>query len=224
MTIQDYLNLLTSSWRNKPKYTTMITATVSVQVRVQDLLNQMMTTLFDLDLPPVGDQLDIIGKWVGVSREIPVPISGVFFTWDGTDSTLGWDFGSWSPPDNPVNLTSLPDDAYLTLIKAKIAANQWDGTTDGAYEIWDNLFSNITILIVDNLNMSFGLAVIGSIIDSLTVAIITQGLIPLKPEGIRISEYYFSVDSNPAFAWDVPTTDLLAGWDTGSWLREIISP
>lgn len=220
MTVQDYLDLITSAWQNKPNFTAMISQLVAVPVQIQNLLASMVP-IFDLSLPPVGNQLDIIGQWVGVSRNVPVPIMGVFFSWDGTDPTVGWDQGSWQPYNAPVSITQLPDDAYLTLIRAKIAANGWDGTTNGAYAIWDRVFPQFTILIQDNQNMSYALAIIGGVVDSLTIALLVGGYIPLRPEGVEITEYFVSSDTNPAFAWDLETTDL-QGWNEGSWLREIV--
>ncbi len=81
MTTKEYLDLLTSAFREQPKFTAMISADVAPMVQVQTLLQQMIP-LFDVDVA-VGDQLDIIGKWVGVSRNVAIPIAGVFFTWDG---------------------------------------------------------------------------------------------------------------------------------------------
>lgn len=215
--LDDYLNLITSAFRDKPKFTAMITADVGIPIQVQSLLAQMIP-LFDVDLA-VGQQLDVIGQWVGVTRNVRIPIEGVYFSWDDTQFT-GWDYGTWQPSTAPVNITSLPDDAYRTLIRAKIAANNWDGTTDGAYKIWEQVFPNTTILIQDNQNMTYDLAVVGGVIDSLTLALLTGGYIPLKPEGVRVAAYYVSVDNNPVFSWDVEST-LLGGWDEGSWVREI---
>lgn len=219
MTIQDYLDLITSAWAQKPNFTAMINTDVSPLVQIQNLLTSMVP-IFDLGTLPVGDQLDIIGQWVGVSRNVAIPISGVYFSWDGDDPSVGWNYGTWQPADQPFSITTLPDDAYLTLIKAKIAANQWDGTTNGAYEIWDSVFPNFTILIQDNQNMSYDLAVVGGIVDSLTVALLTGGYISLRPEGVLIRSYYFSTDTNASFAWDVES-ELLAGWNEGSWLKEV---
>lgn len=219
MTIQDYLDLITSEYTNQPNFNAMLSFMVAVPVQVQSLMTQMMTTLFDLDTPPVGNQLDIIGQWVGVSRVVSVPIGGVFFTWDDTQSD-GWDYGTWQPVPPTSSLTSLPDDVYLTLIRAKIAANQWDGTTEGAYKIWSAVFPQFVILIQDLNNMTYNLAIIGGIIDSVTLALITGGYIPLRPEGVEIANYYVSVDTNPAFAWDTENT-YLKGWDQGSWLKVV---
>lgn len=217
MTLESYLNLITSEFRDKPKFLATMSTNLAVQVRVQELL-QSMGPLFDVDVA-VGDQLDIIGRWVGISRNVAIPIENVYFSWDA-DFTLGWEYGTWQPSLAPTSVTTLPDDAYRTLIKAKIAANRWDGTTDGAYAIWELVFTTTTILIQDNQDMTYALAIVGGIIDSLTLALITGGYIPLKPEGVRVSAYYVSVDTGPVFGWDVES-DLLGGWDEASWVREL---
>jgi hypothetical protein len=219
MQIQDYLNRITSAYQGKPNFTAVVSLLVSLPVQIQTVLASLVT-LYDVD-SATGVQLDIIGQWVGISRNIAVPISGVYFSFDGADYTVGWDYGTWQPFNAPTEVTSLPDDAYRTLIRTKIAANHWDGTTPGAYAIWDSIFTNFTILIQDNQNMTYGLAIVGGIVDSLTLALLSGGYIPLKPEGIEISEYFVSTDTNPAFGWDVESSSL-GGWDQGSWLREIL--
>lgn len=216
MTLNEYLNLITSAFREKPNFIATLTAVLQGPLQVQSLLESMIP-LFDVDTAE-GDQLDIIGKWVGVSRNVAIPIPDVYFSWDA-DYTLGWEYGTWQPNQAATDITVLPDDAYRTLIKAKIAANRWDGTTDGAYAIWESLFSQFTILIQDFQNMSYDLGVVGGIVDSLTLALITGGYIPLKPEGVRINQYFVSIDDGPVFAWDVDS-DLLKGWEEGSWVRE----
>lgn len=215
--IDDYLDLIPAANRNKPNFISTVTTNISVAVRVQNLLASMIP-LFDVDIA-VGQQLDVIGLWVGVTRNVKVPIAGVYFSWDGTDAT-GWDFGTWQADLTPGVVTVLPDDAFRTLIKGKIGANHWDGTTDGAYVIWEELFPNFTILIQDYQNMSYDIAIVGGVIDSLTLALLTGGYIPLKPEGVRINKYLVAVDDGPLFGWDMDT-DFVKGWDTGSWANEI---
>ncbi len=216
MTLDQYLNLVTSAFRQKPKFIATVTLDTTVQRRVQDLLATMIP-IFDVDTA-VGDQLDILGKWVGISRNVSIPIENVYFSWDA-DFSLGWDFGTWQPNLAPSSVTTLPDDVYRTLIKAKIAANQWDGTTDGAYAIWDAVFTTVTILIQDKQDMSYDLALVGGIVDSLTLALLVGGYIPLKPEGVRVNAYFVPIDTGPMFGWDLDS-DFVKGWDTGSWARE----
>jgi hypothetical protein len=217
MTLNDYLNLITSAYRDKPIFKATVTANVSPAVRIMEVI-QSMIAKFDVDIAE-GQQLDIIGKWVGVSRNVSIPIPNVYFEWDGSPYN-GWDFGTWQPNLAPTDVTTLPDDAYRTLIRAKIAANQWNGTTEGAYDIWDSIFPEVTILIQDNQDMSYDLALVGGIIDSLTLALLTGGYIPLKPEGVRVNIYYVSIDSEPVFGWDVES-EFITGWDDGSWVREL---
>jgi len=102
MITEDYLNLITSEHRQKPKYVAMAEFTAEVYVHIQDVLTSMIPK-FDVDTA-VGDQLDIIGIWVGVSRNVRIPISGVYFSWDG-DYTVGWDFGVWQPNLTPSTVT-----------------------------------------------------------------------------------------------------------------------
>jgi hypothetical protein len=217
VTVEQYLNLITSAWRLKPKFTATVELNVAVAVRVQNLLQAMSSTLFDLDLA-VGDQLDIIGKWAGITRFVNIEPIGIYFSWDD-DASVGWEFGIWKGPFSG-NITSLPDEQFRTLIKAKIAANQWDGTTNNAYEIWDNLFTNITILIQDHQDMSYSLIFVGGSIDSLTLALIQGGYIPLKPEGVQVYSYYVPIDSGPLFGWDLDN-QYIQGWEDGSWAKQV---
>lgn len=217
MTILEYLNLITAAFRDQPNYTAMVEAGSQPYVKIQDVLTEMIPD-FDVDLA-VGSQLDIIGLWVGISRVVLVPITGVYFTWD--DPLLGWEQGIWAPENPGSVVTVLPDDVYRNFIKAKIAANQWDGTTDGMYAVWDAVFTETTILVVDHLNMSYDLAFVGENLDALTIAMITGGYLPLKPEGVRINQYLFPVNDGPIFAWDIEN-DFLDGWDVGSWPRVVL--
>lgn len=211
----DYLNLITSQHRLKAKFTAMVSLSVNAEIYFQNLLGQMISA-FDIDTAQ-GSFLDIIGQWIGLTRNISVPITGVFFSWD-TDA-VGWDLGTWQPSLAPTNVTSLPDDAYRTLLKARIAANAWDGTTEGAYRIWSQIFSTLQIVIQDNGDMTYNFGIIGGAVDALTLALITGGYVQLKPQTIRIKEYFFAADANPLFAWDQSTLSL-GGWDTSSWVRE----
>lgn len=219
-TIQTYLDLITSEYSEQPNFNSVVSFSVTPCVTVQDVLLSMIPK-FDLGTPPVGDQLDIIGKWVGVSRDVAIPIAGILFSWNDVDSD-GWDMGIWSSVNNPNVITVLPDDAYLTLILARIAANHWDGTTEGAYIIWESVFPQYILLIEDQQDMSFIIGIIGQL-DSLTYQLLIQGYLPLRPEGVLISGYYTQQDTNPFFAWDSDTT-YLQGWGTGSWPVFTITP
>lgn len=220
--VSDYTGRIPAQHQAAPKFMATISFIAGFYVHLMGLFDNMEKAggCFDIDTPCVGNQEDGVGELVGVSREIAEPITGVYFKWDGTDPTVGWDSGVWQPADQPTALVTLPDAQYLTVIRAKIAANSWDGTTPGAYAVWAILFPTLTLLIQDFQDMSFTIGLMGAPIDPLTQALLTQGYVPLRPEGVRVREYIVSTDTNPLFAWDVNTANM-KGWDTGSWGKEV---
>lgn len=221
-TLETYTGLITSQHRNKKKFKAVVEANAKFYVHLQSVFNSMIEK-FDID-QAVGDQLDIIGKWAGVSRFIRSPLVGIYFEWGA--ASVGWSSGIWQGEFSPTSgLTSLPDDIYRTLIKAKIAANRWDGTIPSAYDIWETVFTDNAVIIQDNQNMSIIVAVVGSTLDALTQALLTGGYIPLKPEGVKVQYYAVPTDTNPVFVWGGSGTPGLetGGWSTASWAN-ILAP
>lgn len=212
-TVNTYLNLITSEHRDKPDFVSVVSTEVEVSVRIQEVLASMIPK-FDIDLA-VGDQLDIDGEWVGLSRNVKVPITGIYFEWDG-DAGIGWEFGTWKGEFDPsTGVIPLPNDIYRMLQKGKIAANHWDGTTPGAYAVWRIAFPDSQIVIQDNQDMSMIVGVAGMPLNSLLKALISQGYIPLKPEGVRVTYAFVTVDA-PMFGFDIES-DNVDGWETGAW-------
>jgi hypothetical protein len=216
MTLDDYLRLITTQHREAPRFIATLSAAVGGALQAGASLEALLAA-FDID-SAVGVQLDIIGVWVGRDRNIATPLEDVYFTWDDTDAT-GWDSGVWRGEFDPdTGLTSLPDDSYRVLLKAKIAANHWDGTIPGAYDVWSSAFGDeLVIFITDNQDMTMTVTVVTQGLSAVTKALLTGGYIPLKPAGVRVN-YEISDGFGPVFAWDTdPETSLLAGWDNGSW-------
>ncbi len=215
MVLADYLNLITTEHRDRPLFIASLSAGVAGALEGALSLTDLLAA-FDID-SAVGVQLDIVGIWVGRSRQITTPLTGVYFTWDDVDAD-GWDSGVWQGDFDPDSgLTTLPDDSYRVLLKAKIAANHWDGTIPGAYDVWASAFGDdLSIFIQDNQDMSMTVTVVTPGLSAVTKALLTGGYIPLKPAGVRVS-YEISDGFGPVFAWDTDATSLLAGWDAGSW-------
>lgn len=132
----DYTNLITAEHADKPKYSAMVAAVAGAFSDVTNLLRSL-DQKFDLDAA-VGAQLDVIGRWVGLSRNIATPLA-VYFSLD-TD-TLGFDEGNWKQAFDPSEgLATLDDDTYRALIRAKIGANNWDGTLTMMLSIYQSIF------------------------------------------------------------------------------------
>lgn len=135
----DYVNLVTNQHRDKPNF--IATLRALTQGFVDNLIALLaMPPAFDLDTA-VGVQLDAIGLWVGISRRVSVPISGVYFSFD--DPALGFDAGVWYGAGDPSEgLVDLDDFTYRLLIRAKIGANRWDGTKPSLLAIINSVFAS----------------------------------------------------------------------------------
>lgn len=186
MPIQDYLSLVTSQHRQRPKLRAVMTAVLQPLCDLEDLLASMPAA-FDVD-SAVGAQLDAVGEWVGRSRRLSVPLTLNYLTWDSL--TLGWGVGVWiEAGDSTEGIISLPDDVYRVLIRAWIAANAWDGSMEGVSAIWGPAVeaSGGNLAIVDNQDMSMSLRVSGLSAGHILLSLIAQGHMPLKPAGVGLS-------------------------------------
>ncbi len=218
--LDDYLGLVTSLYQGKARFMALCSALTGPLVDAQALLEAIRAG-FDLD-DAVGVQLDHVGEWVGRSRYLSVPLVGVYFAW--ATEGVGWAQGSWKGRYDPASgMVALPDDAYRTLLRAKIAANAWDGTIPGAYDVWETIFARTgsVIVIQDNQDMTMVVGVAGQYPDAVTKALLTGGYIPLKPGGVRIAYYAVPPRGGPIFAWGCDSS-ALGGWGVGSWPERII--
>ena len=215
MTKDEYLALITSEHRNKPKFVATVSASVSPFAKLQEVLRSLPKE-FDIETA-VGVQLDAVGVWIGRSRYVGEPISGVYMEWDGT-AAVGWEGGVWKGPFDPSEgIVNLPDDSYRLLLKAKIAANNWDGTIPGAYAVWEQIFTGSYIIMEDLQDMTMAIGVSGIPLSALDTELLERGYLPLKPAGVRIRDYAVVPAAGVLFSWDMETSSAFAGWDTGNW-------
>lgn len=178
--VAPYLALVTSEHAAAPRFLASLTALL--QPLADQLVNlKAMPSLFDLDTA-IGQQLDYIGLWIGANRQLAVPIPNVFFTWDTVG--LGWDQAVWKGPFDPTSsITILGDPLYRLLLRAKAAANHWDGSIPQAYTDLRLLFAPLTISIRDNEDMSMIFTLTGAT-DGVTRALFTSGVLTLRPAGV----------------------------------------
>jgi hypothetical protein len=159
--INDYLSLITSEHRGKPRFAAMVAMMCQTSVD-QQINTAAMTRAFDLD-NAAGVQLDTLGLFIGVTRNVQdIPISG----------------GGM--------LTVLNDTYYRLVLRAWIIADQWDGTIPDAYAFWAALLPGHTIQILDNQDMTMRVTLMDTgdpVVNGLFVA----GLLPLKPAGVAVT-------------------------------------
>ena len=183
LSIYYYLNLLTSEYRLAPNLNSWLFDLLSPLDDTTNMISQM-TEAFDLGFA-TGEQLDILGQIVGVSRTVGFqPSYGV----------------------SPI----LDDVTYSLLIQATIANNQWDGTESELYPIWASLFPGGTIIINDNQNMTCTIVLTGSF-TSIVQDLIVNGYIVPRPEGV---EYTYLFGDMPIFGTD-ENNSFIAGVDLG---------
>ncbi len=219
MIMEDYLKLVTSEHKQRPKFMAALEALLKPVCGVEKLLSGLRTD-FDLDTA-VGRQLDAVGVRVGRSRHLRLPLEGIYFSWNVEG--VGWNEGFWKGRFDPeTGMHSLPDDMYRMLLKAKVAANHWDGTIPGAYSAWEIAFADIGcfIIIEDYQDMTMVVGVAGIPMNPVFEQLLIQGYVPLKPEGVRIKWYAVTPDGGPLFAWNSESS-ALAGWNAGRWPRKL---
>lgn len=165
MLMDNYLKLITSEHRDKPKYMGMIKALFT---HSEDIFEAgvYFDDQFDLDLA-TGNQEDILGRTAGVSRIL--------------------DF----QPDKGLS-PILDNYAYRNLLRSKIAKNFWKGGIEELHERWNTLFGK-GILVQDNLDMTIDVVVIGEF-DQITKDMIKRGYIIPKPQSVKVN-YSFAEDA-----------------------------
>ena len=175
----------------------MLTALMVKQALADDLTT-LLSQAFNIDTA-VGPQLDIIGAYVGVKRNInPVPTSPnawELYPYSGTPTTNGigmrlynnsvnttgvWE--SYSAISQPA--TNLSDTQYRLVIKLQIILNYNDGTLASIQNYLNNLLPGYAT-VVDNQNMTLTYTVNQNSIISATL--LTQFL--PKPMGVGITVF-----------------------------------
>lgn len=215
MSIDGYLARITSEHNKRPRFMATVAASVSPFAKIQEVLLSLPQA-FDVDVA-IGDQLDAVGRWVGIGRTLNEPITGVYLEWDG-DEDVGWDSGVWKGEFDPDDgLLTLPDDSYRLLIKAKIAANHWDGTIPGAYAVWESVFEGSSLIIEDLQDMTMTIGVSGVALSTLDTKLLQDGYLVVKPAGVRIRDYAIIPVAGVLFAWDFEETEIYGGWEIGKW-------
>ena len=215
--ISKYTNLITSQHKDKPKFVEFVKTLCQPYVDMQNVISTF-SAMYDIN-NGFGAQLDVIGQWVGISRALPEQITGVYFALDTPG--LGLDESVWQGPFNPdTYLVFLPDDHYKLLLNAKILNNQWDGSKDQAYIIAQTIFNPLgyELIIEDHADMTMSLGIVGVTVTptALIQAMLTQGVLDIKPATVGIKNYFYPSAPGRMFALDV-SNDYFGGLDESSW-------
>jgi hypothetical protein len=185
----DYTGLITSEHSSKPKFSAMVAAVAQTFADQQNCVAGMVGN-FDVDTA-IGAQLDVVGLWVGLTRNVTVPSTS--------------------------SVVSLDDATFRLLIKARSAANKWDGTPQQAAAILAMFYGAFGsyAFIQDNQDMSMNIAVAGNVPTPAQLAIFSQWYLPLKPAGVRVASQWVTTANAPIFGLDVEN-NFISGLDVGA--------
>lgn len=226
MTLSDYLALITPYHSQRPKFVNMMAALLQPLVDAQAMLAQM-TADFDLDTA-VGVQLDILGLWIGRSRYLQEPITGVYFTLHAPgdpDMRDGFNQGIWLGPFDPTSgIVAMPDDTYRVVLQLQAIANEWDGTLGSIQQAFNAVFPGVVIQDMgdtpDGL-MTMDVLIPGVEMNSLLLGVLEQDF-PIKPSGVHINIIETTVSTQPIFGFNVDNA-IIGGFNHGAWGKVIQS-
>lgn len=223
-----YTELITSYHASKPLFFAHVDVSSRPFTDVSNSVDSFVSA-FDIDTG-VGAQLDTLGQWIGRSRIVSQPISNVYFSWDSTG--LGYDQGVWQGPYDPDSgYTSLSDETYRVILKAKIAINNWNGQNDTLPAILDaaTAGSGLRMQIVDNQDMTISVWVLPetdiSNVSLELIAAIKQGYLTVKAAGVWAGDIQTPSVEAPSqggkfFGFDI-NNHYIAGFDDGAWERKL---
>lgn len=213
--IDDYLSLVPSANAGQPDFMAMVRVLVEPFVDIQNTLADLPDD-FDID-EAVGPQLDAVGVRVGLSRDLTVPITGVYFSLD--IAGVGLDQGVIQGPFDPIDgLVSIDDETYRLFLKIKVAANSWDGSFGQLNDILGSVAgTGTTIFAQDNFDMSYTVGVSGIVPSALFVALLRQTNDWLRPMTVNVNLIFVtSISGSPIFGLDVEN-NYISGLDVGAW-------
>lgn len=172
-----------NEYRSKPRMTKWLTMLPEIaNEQLERALDQVYGS-YDVDTVS-GEQLDVIGRIVGVPRPILRGAAYDVFGYSGNDTYTNYNvapyIGDGAMVDTPLN-----NDLYRKLVKAKIARNVSDGTIDSIIELVEMIIDIKVMALIDNGDMTFDIG-IASELDNTTEYLLNNFDIIPRPQGVRL--------------------------------------
>lgn len=153
-----YLNGIESQHSSKPRFMQHLTEILEKIDGATGAATDMSIAFYVEEA--VGNQLDILGKLIGITRTITIPGSDYYGV-------------------------TVDDEQYRALLYAKIFANRWDGTIEMFHQIWnETLGKMMDASYIDNQDMTVDIIVNG-IVSAFLLNLIPKGQLIPKPMGVR---------------------------------------
>ena len=234
-TVLYYVDLLLFQYNQRPK--ARETIDLLVRQALCDLLPVDVSAAFDLDTA-VGPQLDILGEYIGFSRQVPIQLPQPFFQLDDYTLPLIDPIGFRDYTDETINQNSvfylyifqntsfstLTDEHYRFMLRLKSLLNVNNNTLASINTAMD-LFFDGAVSCFDQLDMSLSYLIQGVPSYLLQIAV-DLDLLP-RPMAVRISGVFLIPDVSKLFIYadyefdngaDIGFSDYLTGFNDYHWL------
>jgi hypothetical protein len=159
--------------------------------------------------------VEVISMEAGHVTGLSVVTGGIGYTTaTGLATTGGGGGGTLTVNITASSLNSaiLSDSDFRTLIYAKIAQNQWNGSIASIYTLWNQIYPGSRMTFIDNQNMTCTIVLASATLTSLQLQMIENGLILPRPQGVL---YIFTTAMEPIFGFDL-NNSVIAGFDLGN--------
>lgn len=188
----DTLPRIYAQYRNKPKAKAWYDITRTLAYNLSSAADALRV-MYSID-SAVGEQLDILGRIVVVSRAYISQVEldpALFAEPDGAE------FGDTSAAFSETTIdndTQMSDDLYRLVIKSKIIKNNSDATIESLLFGINFLLPDADIVrVTDNEDMSFSVEFYGNITSLQRWALLNSKLIP-KPQGVQFNGFLEALD------------------------------
>lgn len=220
----EYTELIAGAHVGKRKYTEWVFVLTEALRVARERLSALRSD-FDVDTA-IGVQLDAVGARVGMSRTLPMKLTGVYFALDDFDG-VGLDRGIWKGRFDPEDgTTELGDETYRAAIRAKILSNSWNGTNETLPTLLETVLSYFgmetkVMELQDAQTMHVALHLTREKTPPIVWELITRRIIDVTAAGVGFSV----VDNVPWFGLDYDTNSV-KGLDVGNWFpfEKILRP
>jgi hypothetical protein len=176
-----------NQYRGKPRMTKWLTLLPDIANRRLEAPLDQITQSYDVDTV-TGEMLDIIGRIVGIPRPILRGAAYDVFGYAGNDNYTNYNvapyIGTGADVDAPLN-----NDLYRKLIKAKIARNVSDGTSDSIIELLEIVIGVKVTALSSNGDKSFDIGIASELDNTTQYLLDNFDLIP-RPQGTRIGQIF----------------------------------
>lgn len=186
-----YADLLIIQYRNKPK--ARATIKLGTNLYLADELLFDLSNVLDID-SAVGPQLDLIGKILGVGREIAgLTLNKDYFTFEktiayGYSDAQALSQGYWKKYNNSIGSIYMLDDTnYRALLKFKALYNSRYGSMGGMDLLYWKAFGD-DVNLINNKDLSVTYEVTSTLSDAINAAIYLGYIEP--PMGISFTITY----------------------------------